>query len=182
MKNLEDLKKFEYKDGKWFDENNNELKVIWSELEGNFNVEHSIFEEIVPFEKDGVTYTRLAYVYGKGLVVTDDTQRCTLTVNSLKDNSNDEKTTNTTEITENKNTEIKDVNFTDIYNNKIHSAYAFENGKIISIKGKKYKVQFNKRVELSDDNIESSYGAWAIEDEETKEQFRYEYIYDYEEI
>lgn len=183
MKSLEDLKNFEYKDGNWFDENNNELKVIWSEFDGRFNVEHTIFEEIIPFEKDGVTYTRLTYVYGEGLVVTDSTQRYTLKVNSLKNNINTENTTDIiTKTKKNKNDNTKDVNFTGIYNNEIHSAYIFENGEIISVKGKKYKVQLNRKVELSDNEIEISYGAWAIENDETKEQYKYEYVYNYEEV
>ena len=181
MRSLEDLKKFEYKNGKWFDESNNELKVIWSESDGEFNVEYNIFEEIVPFEKDGVIYTRLTYMFGKGLVVIDNTQRCILNVNSLKDDANTENTADAiTKTTENNN--IKDVNFTGVHNNEIHSAHAFGNGEIISVKGKKYKVQLNRRVELSDTEIEISYGAWALEDDETKEQYRYQYVYNYEEI
>lgn len=79
MKNLEDVKKCEYKgiEKGWFDGDGNKITT-----------DH--FERIEEIEIDGIKYIYLMYMYGKGLVIANDTQRSTIKVSDLKEEKKEE--------------------------------------------------------------------------------------------
>lgn len=185
MKTIKDLKKWEFKNGEWYDENNIQVKVLWSKQEGYSVTEYSIHEDIEKVKIDEIEYTKLCYVYGQGLVITDETGRYTIKVSDLK---NENKQDNKKEIQSIKQSsednEIK-VNPTHTYirgNNTIESIHKFKNNSIIVLDGTRYKVFFKNHENLTDEQIEARYGGYAVDDDVLKELYSVNYIYDFEKV
>lgn len=183
MIKINDLKKWNYRDGEWYDENNQIVKVVWSEKDGRFNVEHSINENIEKTIIDGIEYTKLRYVYGEGLVITDITGRYTLKVSDLSNTTSSKE--DETKIVEksNNNSDIKvNPKNTSIIKNEIHSIHHFDDNSIIALNNQKYKVKLKNYKNLSDEEIEIRYGSFATDDEILRELYSTNYIYDFEKI
>ena len=171
MRTIEDIKKIEFKG----------IEIGYIDENGN-HISDNTFEEIEPVVIDGVEYVHLQYMQGQGLVISNENQRYVIKVLDLnkKASSTDNRVDKSTQKEENKNLEeLQEVRFTEIHNNIISSAYLFPDDSVILLHENKYKVCLKEIKELSDTQIESSYGAWAIEDEDTKECFRNEYLYNY---
>lgn len=187
MKTINDLKKWHYKNFEWYDENNTVAKVLWTEenRDGDGVVECSIHEDIEKTTIDGIEYTHLRYIYGEGLVITDDTQRYTIKVSSLKgENTIKEKNENKSEAKNtNSNVNIK-INpaHTYIFKNTIHSIHRFDDNTIIVLNNQKYKITLNHFENLSDEDIEAMYGGFAIDDKVLRELYATNYVYNFEKI
>lgn len=183
MKTINDLKKWSFKNLNWYDENNNVVKVLWSEKDGNCTIEHSICENIEKTTIDGIEYTHLCYIYGEGLVIADDTERYTIKVSALKtENTIEEHDDNKTE-TKNDNSNIKvNPNHTCIIKNTIQSIHHFTDNTIIVLNNQKYKITLNTYENLSDEDIEIKYGSFATDDDVLKELYSTNYIYNFEKI
>lgn len=180
MRTIDDIKNFKYDRNKmiWIDEKGRDLKIVWTENDGKSNIEHTIFEKIEPCEIDGVVYTHITYVYEQGLVLVNDSQRNKIKISELIVENNEK--SNTSNIQQTKSDfNFKDVKYTEIYNDIISSVYKFNNNSIIQLHGISYQVTLKEVKHLSTIDIETTYGGWAIEDEETKKNFSTEYIYSY---
>lgn len=183
MIKINDLKKWKYRDGEWYDENNQIAKVVWSEKDGRFNVEHSINESIEKTTIDGIEYTKLIYVYGEGLAITDITGRYTLKVTDLNNTTSSKKDEEKIVKKPNNNSDIK-VNpaNTSIIKNKIHSIHHFDDNSIIELNNQKYKIKLKNYENLSDEDIEIRFGGFATADEILRALYSTNYIYDFEKI
>ncbi len=185
MKTITDLKKWYFKNSKWYDENNNVVKILWSEKDGNCNIEHSIRENIEKTTINGIEYTKLRYIYGEGLVITDDTERYTIKVSSLKNENTIEENNENKSEKQNTNLSINtkiNPSHTCIIKNTIQSIHHFADNTIIVLNNQKYKITLNNFENLSDEDIEIRYGSFATDDYVLRELYSTNYIYNFEKI
>lgn len=181
MKTINDLKKWNYRDEGWYDENNQIVKIIWSEKVGKCNIEHSIRENIEKTTIDGIEYTHLCYIYGEGLVIADATERYIIKVSDLKTENTIEKHDDNKNETKNDNSNIEvNSSNTCIIKNTIQSIHRFADNTIIVLNNQKYKITLNNYENLSDEDIETRYGSFATDDEVLKELYSTNYIYNFE--
>lgn len=187
MRTIEDLKKskIDIENGNIIDENGNTTKIMWSEQDGDVCIEHTISEEIEPATIDGITYVNLQYMSGKGLVISDETQKSTICVKDLISNNKTEEVEtikeNTSKSQVKTETYIED-KFATVVNNTIETPNSYKNGSVVIVKGKKYKLTKIKEEQLTNDEMEICFGSWVLEDDIVMSRFDTMYTYKYEEI
>lgn len=184
MRTVEDLKKskIDIDNGNIIDENGNVTRFMWSERRNDAWIEHTIFEEIEPATIDGIVYVNLQYMSGKGLVISDETQRNTICVkdlisNYVEENGMTEKNVSQSQV----KVEVKD-KYATVVNDTITSPQLYKNGSIVIIKDKKYKLTKIDEKTLNKDEMEIRFGSWVLEDDIVMSHFDTIYIYQYEEI
>jgi len=182
MKTLEQVKKFEYVDiyEGWIDDNKESTNKSYVNENGQ-HVEKNYFEKLEKTVIDGIEYVYVMYMYGEGMVIADETQRHTIKVSELKN----EGKTQSKELIKNSNEnklENKNATYTHILNNDIVSIHKFKDDSIIMINDIKYKVRLKNYVNLTDEEIEIAYGGYAVEDDDIKQYYSTQYIYDYKQI
>lgn len=182
MRTIEDLKKSKIEGRNIIDENGNITKFMWSERRNDAWIEHTIFEEIEPATINGIVYVNLQYMSGKGLVISDETQRNTICVKDLiSNNVEKDETTEENASQSQVEIEVKD-KYATIVNDTITSPKSYKNGSIIIIKDKKYKLTKIDEKTLNKDEMEIRFGSWVLEDDIVMAHFDTIYIYQYKEI